>query len=204
MSEKRKEVSSLEKILSALDPQQISKKVVIPHRRAKTKWKIENPQMEVYEDFRKHIIGYMQHHWKEIYQGKMSEEEAFGHAHQLLEAVFRDHGGYEHAFDLAREGKLDEVIGALSSALEQQATTRYISHHVKTPDPHDLEGNTKLVRELFDKYKTFLPAKAKLRRPEYYANNPEVLIDLYRHTAERIMQQTGEYTPAKKKEKGKD
>ncbi len=202
----KKEKTSLDKIVEALHPDKITKQIVIPHRKIKTGWKIDNPQIEKYGDFTKHITGYMQHHWKGLYGGKLGDDEAFGQAHAYLDQIFGDtahkHGmgsGYEYAFKLAQEGKLDQVISVLADSLEEEAKQKYLTSKMKSNiDPSDLPAQTALVAEIMDKYKTFLPEGMKLRKPEFYAKNHKQFVDMYLST----IQHAGE-TMAEKHKKEK-
>ena len=41
----KKEKTSLDKIVEALHPDKITKQIIVPHRKIKTSWKIDNPQI---------------------------------------------------------------------------------------------------------------------------------------------------------------
>lgn len=202
----KKEKTSLDKIVEALHPEKITKQIIVPHRKIKTSWKIDNPQIEKYGEFTKHITGYMQHHWKGWYGGKLGDDEAFGHAHALLDGLFETEAkkhnlesGYEYAFKLSREGKLDEVISTLAAHLEHDAQRKYVTSKMKSHiNPDDLPAQTALVAEIMDKYKTFLPEGMKLRKPEFYAKNHEQFVQTYLST----IQHAGE-TMAEKHKKEK-
>ncbi|MBI3051905.1 hypothetical protein HYY74_05615 [Candidatus Woesearchaeota archaeon] len=182
--------------VAALDPEQLAKWVVVPHRKARGKWVIENPQITDYGKFREHVAGYVKHHFKSIYKGELSDEEASGQAHQILEAAFQRQGGFEHAFDLSREGKLDEVVNALSTYFETQASERYVTHHITTLDPKDLEGRSKVVEKVYEKYRSILPKGTKPRKAEFDARDLPGVISRYVNAAHSAATSVGEYKKA--------
>jgi hypothetical protein len=191
----KQEHDPLETILNGLNPEIVTEKVIVPHRRIRNSWKIEKPQITEYDEFRKHISGYVQHHWKNWYKGDISEEEAFGHARQVLDAVFKkeggSQGGFQHAYKLAKEGRLDEVVNALSNQFEAQAHNNYFTHHMSIIQPDDLDAQADVVRKLFDRYKHLAPKGTKFRKPEYYvAHHPE-MIRTYRGLIDSV---TNQYT----------
>jgi hypothetical protein len=168
---------NLADIVNALHPDKIAEKVVIPHRKIRAGYKLTEVQLDDHEEFKKEISKYMQHHWKGWYKGELKEEDAFGHAKEILDAAFERQGGYQHAVGLAREGKLDEVIDALASTLENQAVNRYTSHVTQT-DPDDLEAQTDIAAAVMEKYKPFLGKGKKMEDPKYFARNYKNLINV--------------------------
>ncbi|MBI5392530.1 hypothetical protein HZA96_01550 [Candidatus Woesearchaeota archaeon] len=187
----------LETILNGLDPEKVTEKVIVPHRKIRNSWKIEDPQIKDYDKFRKHISGYVQHHWKNWYKGQIGEEEAFGHARQVLDAVFEKEGGFQHAYKLAKEGKLDDVISAISNQFEAQSHNSYIAHQLSIVPPDDLDAQTDLVKKVFEKYKHLTPEGTKFKKPEYYARNHGKMIQAYRGLMDQFLNQYAE-----KKEQG--
>lgn len=189
----------LDQIVEALSPDVIAKKVTEPHRKIRIAYKIEKPSVSDYQDFMKQITAYVKHHWKEFYKGQISDEHAFGEAHSILEQIFEKEGGVKHAFTLAREGKLDEVIDALSNTFENKALSHYMTAQTRTSDPNDLEGQTKIVAAVMEKYKPFLPKGKKLEKPEFYAGQHQKFIQFYLN-AVRQAESMAKYEPPKPKE----
>ncbi len=187
----------LDQIVEALSPEVVAKKVIEPHRRIRIAYKIEKPSVSDYQDFMKQITAYVKHHWKEFYKGQISDEHAFGEAHSILEQVFQKEGGVKHAFAMASQGRLDEVIDTLSNSFENVAVAHYTTAQTRTSDPNDLEGQTKLVAAVMEKYKPFLPKGKKLEKPEFYAAQHQQFVQLYLGAVKQAESMT-KYEPPKK------
>ena len=113
---------SIDELVEKLSPEAVAEKVVKPHRKIRNNYKIGSPVVSDYNAFVKQVAGYVRHHWKEHYNGDISEHDAFGRAKAILDARFREQGGITHAFGLAKEGKLDEVVNTLSAQFEAEST----------------------------------------------------------------------------------
>lgn len=187
----------LDHIVEALSPDAIAKKVIEPHRKIRIAYKIEKPSVSDYQNFMKQITAYVKHHWKEFYKAQISDDHAFGEAHSILEQIFEKEGGVKHAFEIARHGKLDEVIDALSNTFENKALSHYMTSQTRTSDPNDLEGQTKIVAAVMEKYKPFLPKGKKLEKPEFYASKHQDFIQLYLNAVRQAGTMT-RYEPPKK------
>lgn len=179
----------LEEILEEIAPEKVADNVIKPHRKIRNSFRIEEPAVGSYEDFTAKLRDYVKHHWKEWYKGEIGDEEALGHAHDILETEFEREGGFKHAYKLAQGGKLDEVINRLSGHFEAQAKKRYITHHIRGKiDPTDLDAQTEFVGKIFDKYKALLPKGKKLKKPEYYAANHAGLIQMYSNLVDTFLE----------------
>lgn len=163
--------STLDEIVEQLHPEAIQRKIGIPHAEIRNKYKLDKVKLDDHDAFRNEIIKYVKHHWKEWYKGEISDEEAFGHAHQLLEAVFEKEGGYRHAYKLAKEGKMKDVIDSIASGLEQTATSSHITNALGKIDPNDYDKQTEIVSELMDRHAGLFPKDMKKKDPKHLARD---------------------------------
>ncbi len=172
--------SPLETLVAALDPEAIGEKVVAPHREIRGNYKIGKHQLKTHKDVSEEVAKYVQHHFKGAYKGELDSDEAYATGHQILERAFEREGGYQHALNLAKQGKVGEILDAIARFYESQSQQRYITAQLhKAAEPGDLEAQAGLVKEVFNKHKKRLGEHDDLLAPEMFAQNYAQVVNEY-------------------------
>ncbi|MCX8147350.1 MAG: hypothetical protein N3D84_02695 [Candidatus Woesearchaeota archaeon] len=196
-----KEEISLEKMAEDLDPEKIDKEINPKHKKARQKYKLEKTEVKDYEEFKKEIIKYVQHHHKEIYGTKMPDHIAFDTARRHLEKRYEESGGFIGAYTEARRGKLDEVIDALSKHIAAEERNAHVSHVMSKIDPLDYDTHVKLAKQYLDKFGNLLPKDIKKKTPEQLAHAWPDLIKSHQAIVSTAESYLKKYEPEKKEEK---
>jgi hypothetical protein len=150
------EPSELEKIAAKLAPEKVAE-AEQPHDEAREKYSLSKFKIEDYGAFRKELIEYIKHHHKEVYNADIDDVRAFSEARRILEAALRDQGGFIGAFDLAKDGKMKQVLDVLAGSMRGQAGRDYTTHVISEVDPTDLDKHTNLAQTYINMYKGQLP-----------------------------------------------
>ncbi|MDP7506273.1 MAG: hypothetical protein QF362_02405 [Candidatus Woesearchaeota archaeon] len=204
MAEKKKKIS-LEEITENLDPDKINERIEMPHAEAHHKYKLDKIKVSDYSGFRDKIIDYVKHHHKETIGGELSEEDAFGKAQQILESELAPQGqrsgGFLRAYDMARKGKLDEIIKTLATSMESEQRANYVNNEFLKIDPQDFNAHVDFVNQYMDKYGSLLPAKFQKKSAEELAKSYQSLIQHHMGIVEGVKERTKKYEPVKKEEK---
>lgn len=196
----------LDAIVEELDPEKIDEVVGDKHADARADYKLHKKDRKAkdYRSFKDAVIKYMKHHRKAIHGVSLSDHDAFGEAHQLVDIAFRRQGegsgaGWERAYkELARKGKVHQVLDGIASILENQERQNYVTHVFHKVDPYDFKTHTKFMGQYLNKYKAVLPSDFKTQTPEQLAQNWQELINAHVKLVSDYKDQLGEYKPALK------
>jgi hypothetical protein len=185
------EISTLDQMVKDLDDDKIDEEISKPHAKIR-KAHTQKEEVADYNAFQKELTEYVKHHWKEWYKGSIGDNEAFGHAHEILDAAFRQQGGkgFEDAFTLAKKGRLSDVLDIVANALESEAKQKYVSSVLHSVDPTDYEAQTEVVEKLKDKQRHMFPEDMKEQDSKHIAKDYRRFVQSY---AARVAQLKKEY-----------
>ncbi len=187
----------LDDIVRELDPIETGKSVNLPHNKARESWDTPDEPVTDYNAFVQHITRYVQHHQKSVYKSQdatIPDATAFGEAMAILGQALKDQGGFKHAFKLAKEGRLAEVVDILATALREQALEQHKGYVINSKiDQGDTEAHTKLVKDIFGRLTGVIPG-VELKDPmmfsdkylgvlDGYLNNMRLIRDVYARPA---------------------
>ncbi len=175
------ESSPLEDILHALSDEAVAEKITVPNRTARESFTVSDHTITDYSAFVNAISGYVQHHHQKVYgtETAIPDAAAFSEAHTALDTVFRNDGGFNHAIELAKQGRFREVVDAIARTLESRATQEYNSLNTTGKiAPNDLATQTKVVEGLFSRLKALDPS-LKLGEPAHFAHEYANVVNTY-------------------------
>jgi hypothetical protein len=181
------EENLLEQIVAQLQPEYITDNVTVRQRDVKTSYHIERIKVDNHQQFMDELVRYIQHHWKKIHNGEISESEAFGKAKEILEGRLNEHGGYNYAYQLAKQGRMDDIIGVLASHFESKARNDHIQRVMYSVDPDDMVTKTKIVKQVFEIYKKLTPDVKNFRDPVFFAAQYDTIVREYVQLVESIV-----------------
>lgn len=205
MADKKK--PTLSGIVEDLSPKKIEA-IERKHAEARNKYQLKNIEVGNWADFRKELTSYMKHHHKYTLLGgkagpELSDESALSEGLNILEAAYEKEGGQKYAYNIARKGKLNDILNAIASVKSQQEMTDYEKFVKSKIDPQDRELHKAFAKEFRSKYKEFIPKGMKTKSDEELAMHYNQLITHHLEHQQKIENYFKPYEAEKKKEEKK-
>ena len=189
----RHEESPLEKMLHALDDETITEKITVPHQTARESFAVEDHAITDYNAFVQKISKYVKHHLKNANATteEVSDANAFSESYVALQEGFRNQGGFKHALELAKRGRMREVIDAIAEQLQSRASQEYNHlHTVGVVAPDDFDTQSAIVKGIFERMKTLDPS-LNLGKPELFAHDYARVVSTYNQLLRTVREQYG-------------
>lgn len=190
--------SPLEKMLHALGEDTITEKITVPHQTARESFTVEDHAITDYNAFIEKISGYVKHHLKNANgtTEEVSDANAFSEAYMALQRGFENQGGFKHALELAKRGRMRDVIDAIAEQLQTRATQEYNHlHTVGKVAPDDFDTQTAIVQGLFTRMKQLDPS-LNLGKPELFAHEYSQVVGTYNRLLRTVREAYGAREPA--------
>ncbi len=185
--------SPLETMLNALSDETITEKITVPHQAARESFTVDDHSVTDYSAFVEKISAYVKHHSKKVTgtTEDVSDANAFSEAYMALQRGFENQGGFKHAIELAKRGRMRDVIDTIAEQLQSRASQEYNHlHTVGKVAPDDFDTQTAIVQGLFTRMKQLEP-RLNLGKPELFAHEYSQVMGRYNALTRTIREQYG-------------
>lgn len=175
----------LDHLFHELNPEFIETQVARPFDEARVRYVVDGIQVESHEEFLDAIIAFYAHivrHTPGIY--KSTDKTTLSvEAIALCERTFSQEKGFKGALSEAKQpvrGGLRYIFDTITNRLKQEAREKHVLKTFKvTMDPLDYSQRIKVITELIDRGKDYLPAEVTSQPPERYAEDYEEIITVF-------------------------
>ena len=176
-------MTRLNDIMRHLNPKVVAQKVDLPNDTARGKFVLRSTIVHSHSEFEKVIIGYTDHHMKEVFDGGSLPPD-----HLLLKAqTFLEHnGGINQAIFTGlsgTEGGMGTVLNNIAEGFREEGRKGYFEYVVNTyVDPLSFDEVVEVMKKLKESLVDFSPQAFAYVQPEAMAGDYKNYIKQYYYT----------------------
>lgn len=184
--------SKINNILDKLDAGNIAEIVGNPNEMARSRYRLSSNTVEDHPEFYAIIVDYYRHHYAEtICDGvHVPEEMVASEVRDILQHAYREHGGYEGAYNCARTGEaggMNAVLNAMARVMRERQEQSYVDHiFFSEVDPMNYEEIVQLMEQYLARFSSYLSPEDRARSPHDLARNYDMVLRSHAHAMSAV------------------